>query len=403
MREPVGKVRGTCGGAYADRRYIVCDARFAIGTRAAKRLTIHLIYLDHAATSPMRPEAAAAVAEGMARWANPSSPHAEGRKARIALEDARERIGKALGWSGEIILTSGASEAAWLALNRAVPVARRGSGGSEADGANRFVSAVEHDAILGAAPDARMLVVRPDGTVDAEPLSGAASPVVAVQAVNSETGAAQDMDAIASDVHAAGGLLIADCAQSAGKYPLPDGCDMAIVSAHKLGGPPGIGALLLRDYAMLAPTGGQERGYRRGTENLPAALGFAAAAEQATQPFCPPEVLPALDRLAAAVRDAGGVWLSDRLARPTPLIHGIAMPALSGSAQLMRFDMAGFAVSLGSACSSGSLKGSHVLEAMRLEDDLASRVIRISVGWNSAAADVEAFTARWLAIAAEAK
>ncbi len=348
----------------------------------------------------MRPEAVAAVAEGMSRWANPSSPHAEGRKARIALEDARDRIGKALGWSGEIILTSGASEAAWLALHRAVPPARQGRGGDGAGGNRRYVSAVEHDAVIGAAPDAELLDVQPDGMVDLEPLSGAASPVVAVQAVNSETGAAQDMDAVAAHVHATGGLLIADCAQSAGKYPLPGDCDMAIISAHKLGGPPGIGALLVRDFAMLAPAGGQERGYRRGTENLPAALGFAAALEQATQPFCPPAVLAALDRLADAVRGAGGIWLSDRLPRPTPLIHGIAMPALSGSAQLMRFDMAGFAVSLGSACSSGSLKGSHVLKAMQLEDDLASRVIRISAGWSTVAGDVEAFAAQWLKIAA---
>ena len=356
-----------------------------------KGLSIHRIYLDHAATTPMRPEAMAAVAEGMARWANPSSPHAEGRKARIALEDARDRIRKALGWSGEVILTSGASEAAWLALNRASAAAKR------------FVSAVEHDAVLGAATDATKLSVALDGSVDLEPLPGEGSPIVAVQAINSETGAAQDMKAVAASVHATGGLLIADCAQSAGKYPLPDGCDMAIISAHKLGGPPGIGALLVRDYAMLAPDGGQERGYRRGTENLPAALGFAAALEQATQPFCPPDVLAALEQLAVSVRGAGGVWLSDRLACPTPLIHGIAMPNLSGSAQLMRFDMAGFAVSLGSACSSGSLKGSHVLKAMQLEDDLASRIIRISVGWNSTAADVEAFTARWLAIAADVR
>ncbi|NTZ42006.1 aminotransferase class V-fold PLP-dependent enzyme [Altererythrobacter sp. SALINAS58] len=359
---------------------------------------MHRIYLDHAATTPMRPEALAAVAEGMERWANPSSPHAEGRKARVALEDARDRIRKELGWSGEVILTSGASEAAWLALNRACAVKGNGSGSGAG---TRFVSAVEHDAVHGAAPDATMLLVAPDGSVDLEPLSGGASPIVAMQAINSETGAAQDMQAVADRVHAAGGLLVADCAQSAAKYPLPSECDMAIISAHKLGGPPGIGALLVRDYAMLAPAGGQERGYRRGTENLPAALGFAAALEQATQPFCPPDVLAALERLAVLVRGAGGVWLSDRLARPTPLIHGIAMPNLSGSAQLMRFDMAGFAVSLGSACSSGSLKGSHVLKAMQIEDDLASRIIRISVGWSSSAADVEAFTARWLAMATD--
>ena len=247
------------------------------------------IYLDHAATTPVRPEARAAVADGLAQWANPSSPHGEGRAARALLEDARARIGKALGWTGEVILTSGASESAQIALTRA-------------KGGARLVSAVEHEAVLRVLPDAEVLPVRLDGALDLEVLAEAVdgrAPVVAVQAVNSETGAVQDMAAIAAVVHGGGGLLVVDAAQSAGKWPVPPEADLAIVSAHKLGGPPGIGALLVKDFALLEASGGQERGYRRGTENLPGALGFAAALEACAQPWCSADALAPLGALLA--------------------------------------------------------------------------------------------------------
>ena len=349
------------------------------------------IYLDHAATTPIRPEARAAVEEGMAIWANPSSPHAEGRKARAALEDARARIKAALGWDGELIFTSGASESAAIALGRA-------------KGGARLVSAVEHEAVLKSAPEAERLPVRPDGALGmdvlAEAVDGREVPVVAVQATNSETGNRQDVGAIAECVHAAGGLMLVDAAQSAGKFSLPQGADLAIVSAHKLGGPPGIGALLVKDFAMLEPSSGQERGYRRGTENLPGALGFAAALEAASQPFLDPAVLePIQARLAPAIGRLGGMRLADQLADPTPLIEALAMPSMSGSAQLMRFDMAGFAVSQGSACSSGSLKTSHVLEAMGLDEDIAGRTIRVSFGWDTTREEVDAFVDAWIAMA----
>ncbi len=338
------------------------------------------IYLDHAATTPLRPEAKAAMEEGFAIWANPSSPHAEGRKARAALEDARARVKAALGWDGEVIFTSGASEAAALALSRAKAGAR-------------LVSAVEHDCILGTAPDAERLPVRPDGALDMEVLAEAVQrerPLVAVQQVNSETGNRQDLASIAGVVNGAGGLLLADCAQGAGKMPLPP-CDMAIISAHKFGGPIGIGALLVKDYAMLEPVGGHERGYRRGTENLPAALGMATALEAAADRYAP----VSLESLAPMVRDAGGLWLGDRLSDPTGLIAAIAMPSMSASAQVMRLDMAGFAVSQGSACSSGTMKTSHVLQAIGLDDELAARVIRVSAGWNTTQADLDAFAEAW--------
>ncbi|WP_390475206.1 cysteine desulfurase family protein [Altererythrobacter sp. MTPC7] len=346
------------------------------------------MYLDHAATSPLRPEARKAVEDGLGKWANPSSPHAEGRSARRLLEDARDRTKAALGWQGECIFTSGASEAAALAVVRAKTGAR-------------LVSVVEHDCILQAAPDAEQLPVSGDGAVDIDNLAEAVQrekPLVAVQQVNSETGNAQDLSEISRIVGEAGGLLLADCAQGAGKFTLPP-CDMAIVSAHKFGGPVGIGALLVKDYAMLEPSGGHERGYRRGTENLPGALGMAGALEVAGEPYVAADVLEPLERFARDCVAAGGTMLSQALSDPTPYIRAIAMPGMSATAQVMRFDMADIAVSQGSACSSGTMKTSRVLEAMQVDPGVAANTIRVSFGWNTTRADVERFCEVWLDLA----
>ena len=348
------------------------------------------IYLDHAATTPLRPSAAEAMREGFAIWANPSSPHAAGRAARAAMEDARERIAEAFKWDGEVIFTSGASEAATIAMGRA-------------NASERFVSGVEHDAVLAAAPGAPRLAIQPDGAVDQDRmeavLAKASRPLVAIQWVNSETGNAQNLGDLVDSVHDADGLVVCDVAQSAGKYPLPHEVDMAIVSAHKFGGPIGVGALLVREFEMLTPDGGHERGYRRGTENLPGILGMAAALEDCAYPYLPHDVFEAEQRLAADVRAVTGTWFDDHLDAPTGFIHAIAMPHLSGSAQLMRFDMAGIAISQGSACSSGSLRRSHVLQAMGVSADLADRTIRVSLGWNTTVADIERFREVWLAMA----
>ncbi len=326
--------------------------------------------------------------EGFAIWANPSSPHAEGRKAKAALEDARARVKKALDWDGEVIFTSGASEAAELALTRA-------------KGGARLVSSVEHDAILLAAPEAERLPVKRDGAVDMELLEEAVQrerPLVAVQQINSESGNRQDLEDVARLVGAADGLLLADCAQSAGKIALPP-CHMAIIAAHKFGGPIGVGALLVKGFSKISPTGGHERGYRRGTENLPGIMGMAAALEACEKPYIAPQIFGPLDHLAEECRRLGGTWLADRLADPTHYIRAVAMPGMSGSAQLMRFDMAGIAVSQGSACSSGTLKRSHVLEAMGVDDETASRMIRVSFGWNTSRTEVERFCEVWLDMA----
>lgn len=329
--------------------------------------------------------------EGFRLWANPSSPHAEGRKARALLEDARERIKSALDWThGELIFTSGASEAAALALGRA-------------RGERRMVSAVEHDSIVQAAPGAVVLPVGPDGMVDPDELvramRGQGGPVVAVQAINSETGAGQNLTEVCDVVNSAGGISIVDAAQSAGKQPATFGSSMVIVSGHKFGGPVGIGALLVTDWALLEPVGGHERGYRRGTENLPGALGMAAALEAGGEHYMLHDVEDIVAQFAIEVRAVGGTWFADRFARHSHAINAIAMPALSAKAQVMRFDLAGIAVSQGSACSSGTMKPSRVLEALGVPREEAERTIRVSLGWNTTRAEVQRFCEVWLEMA----
>ena len=324
------------------------------------------IYLDHAATSPLRPEAKAAMEEGFHLWANPSSPHAEGRKARAALEDARERIKAALGWDGELIFTSGASEALWIALNRA-----------KVD--RRIVSAVEHDAVFRAAPDAE--VFDEDGALNERS-------VLAVQHVNSETGVINPVTQMAGAIKSTGAMTLSDCAQSAGKLDLPE-ADMLVVSAHKFGGPIGIGALLVRDFNLLEPIGGHERGYRQGTENLPGAQGMAAALE-------------AGDWLTSRTErsEFAGFVADHRLSigEQVDYIFALTHPSISAQALLIRLDAMGLAVSAGSACSSGTLKKSRVLDAFGVPDDVAARTIRVSIGWNTTPEDLERFAEAWASL-----
>lgn len=369
-------------------RYIGRNRHFAIFS--GFRLIPDRIFLDHAATTPLRPEAKAAMEEGFRYWANPSSPHAEGRKARALLEAARERIKAALGWEGELIFTSGASEAAALALGRA-------------RGGRRIVSAVEHDCVLQAAPDALVLPVDGRGALDLAALEAALAEhtdaVVAIQSINSETGNCQDFSGIYAAVERTSARLIIDATQAVGKLGDRYSSDMVILSAHKFGGPIGVGALLVRDYAMLEASGGHERGYRRGTENLPGVLGMVAALECDWLQYIDHAVFDAALRVSNTVREAGGVWLSNNLEAPTGYIDSVAMPGLSATAQVMRFDMAGIAVSQGSACSSGTMKTSRVLEAMGIDPDVARRMIRISYGWNTSPADIERFGEVWLQMA----
>ncbi|WP_179505448.1 MULTISPECIES: aminotransferase class V-fold PLP-dependent enzyme [unclassified Sphingomonas] len=336
------------------------------------------LYFDHAATTPLLPQARAALLEGLERWANPSSPHGAGRAARAALEDARARIKAALGWSGEVVLTSGASEALALAIGRAkAPLLA--------------VSAVEHEAVLRLAGSAARLAT--DGLGQVDPADCALRGLVAVQQVNNETGVIQPLAEVAQAVRGAGGVLLADAAQGAGKLALPE-ADLIAISAHKFGGPIGIGALLVRDWALLHPTGGQERGYRPGTENLPGALAMAAALEAGNAWLDGVQALRA--RLEAALVASG----ANVIAADAPRLAAIGayrMPGKSATAQLIRFDGMGMAVSAGSACSSGSLRTSHVLDAMGVAQP--NEVIRVSLGRETTAEAVDRFVAAWRTIA----
>lgn len=341
------------------------------------------LYLDHAATTPVLPAVREAMNDAMERWANPSSPHAAGRSAGRALEEARARIAKALDWDGELILTSGASESISIALQRAsVPA--------------HAVGATEHDAVLRAAPDAFRLPVEPDGVIAFEDLSefAAHSPggLFAVQQVNNETGVIQPLDDIAQIVRLNEGKLFADCSQSAGKLPLPTAADVIAISAHKFGGPPGIGALLLRDLSLLRPSGGQEQGYRAGTQNVPGAIGMAVALEQDFGWLARAAKLRAM--LDEEIVAAGGEVVAHSSPR-LPTIASYRMPGKSSQAQLVRFDMAGIAVSAGSACSSGTIKPSHVLTSMGWSAEAAGEVVRVSFGPQTSETDIDRFLTLW--------
>ena len=339
------------------------------------------IYLDHAATTPVIQQAREAMAEGLERWANPSSPHHEGRAARAALEDARRRIAAALDWAGEVILTSGATESINIGLN----------------GFRAVASAVEHSAVLAIVGDDKRLTVDANGIVQMPYIQSMRR--YAIQQVNNETGVIQPLNELRDMFCEAGGTLLADCSQGAGKLALPE-ADMIAVSAHKLGGPPGIGALLVHKLDVLHPTGGQEQGYRRGTENLPAALGFAAALEAGFGWMT--EAVRLRSTLDAAITDAGG----EVVARGSPRLATIAsyrMPGVSASSQLIGFDMAGISVSAGSACSSGTLKSSHVLGAMNWDAQAASEVVRVSFGPKTNEAEIIRFTEVWQSMISRAK
>ena len=349
------------------------------------------IYFDHAATTPILPQARKAMSEAMETWANPSSPHAEGRKARALLEKARETIRQALDWRHDVIFTSGASEAVAIVASRArVP--------------GRIVGATEHAIVpheMG--PEAAVVPVGRDGIVDLDALKATLEDgpaLVAIQRVNNETGVIQPIEEIAEAVRSAGSLLLADCAQSAGKIPLPD-ADFLAVSAHKLGGPPGIGALLVRDLAALEPVGGQEKGYRRGTQDAPAAAAFAAALESRAFADAMPRLAGLRKRLDEGVKEAGGVVVAGDSSR-IPNIGAVALPGASQASLLARFDLAGFAVSAGSACSSGKMKESAVLKAMAADPEIASSFLRISFGPSTSEEEVDAFLDEWRRIAERA-
>ena len=348
------------------------------------------IFLDHAATTNILPEARAALARGYDAWANPSSPHAEGRAARALLEEARATVAEVLGWRHDVIFTSGASESIELVAARArIP--------------GRAHGATEHAIVPHAmSPSSKVIPVGTNGLIDEAALDAilAQGPaLVAIQMVNNETGIIQPLERITPKIHEAGSLLLADCAQSASKYPLPD-ADFIALSAHKLGGTPGFGALLVKDLGTIEPVGGQEKGYRRGTQDAPSALAFAAAL--GARPYDMDRITALRARLDEGVKAAGGVVIGEESPR-LPTIGAVSLPGASSASLLVQFDLAGIAVSAGSACSSGKMKESAVLAAMGVPQEIANGFLRISFGPHTTEGEVDAFVAEWGRIASRQK
>lgn len=365
-----------------DGSYIGAALQLAISREPRFLTANNRIYLDHAATTPVLPQAREAIAIALENWANPSSPHADGRAAKSVLERARQDIAGVLAWRHDVIFTSGASEAVEIAASRArIP--------------GRAHGATEHAIVPHAMGSASKVVkVLPSGLIDEGALDvvlAEGPALVAVQHVSNETGVIQPIERIADKVRAAGSLLLVDCAQSAGKLPLPD-ADFIALCAHKLGGPPGVGVLLVKDLATLEPVGGQEKGYRRGTQDAPSAAGFAAALT--AQPYDMQRLSVLRARLEMELVDAGGIVIADEAERIST-IGSYAMPNVASSGQLVQFDLAGIAVSAGSACSSGSMKPSLVLEAMGLPPEIASCFIRVSFGPSTSDEDIDRFVAEW--------
>jgi cysteine desulfurase len=369
--------------------YIGAGVRVAIDRNPRLLSKAGRLYLDHAATTPVLPEARAALERAFDAWANPSSPHAEGRASRALLEEARSTIAEVLGWRHDVIFTSGASEAVEIAADRAA-VAKRAHG------------ATEHAIVpFAMGSSSTVIPVRSDGLIDEEALDAVladGSALFAIQHGNNATGIIQSLERLAPRIREAGSLLLADCAQSAGKLPLPD-ADFIAACAHKLGGPPGIGVLLVRDLATLEAVGGQEKGYRRGTQDAPNALAFAAAL--AARRWDMDQLAALRTRLESGVKRAGGLVIGEDSPH-IPTIGGVSLPGAASASLLVQFDLAGIAVSAGSACSSGAMKGSVVLAAMGIPQDIANGYLRISFGPDTSEADVDRFLAEWRRISGRA-
>ncbi len=350
------------------------------------------IYLDANATMPLRPEAQAAMLSAFQTTGNASSIHRSGRRARAVIEEARAAIAELAGVAPpQVVFTGGATEADYLALK---------AFGGEAI----LAAAIEHQAILDNAPNAALIPADASGVITPTALEQAlaARPqtaLVTVMLVNNETGVIQPVAELAAVARQAGALFHCDAVQAAGRIPLDFdrlGVDSMALSAHKIGGPQGVGALILRDgLPFEAPIrgGGQEKRRRAGTENVAGIAGFGAAARAAVDD---------LERIAQGERLRDGLETTLRQALPdltifcenAPRVWNtslLAHPGPEAATQLIKLDLAGFAVSSGAACSSGKVERSHVLAAMGVPDDKARTALRISLGWHNTAEEIERF------------
>jgi cysteine desulfurase len=358
-------------------------------------------YLDYNATAPLRPEVREAMVEALSLYGNPSSVYAEGRAARAAIEQARAKVAALVGAGLEdVVFTSGGTEANALALAAQ-------SGGAW----HCYISAVEHPSVLAGGrfyPETTTrIAVTPDGVVDLGILAkelekhhlGGWRPIVSLMAANNETGAIQPVAEASKIVHSAGGLLHTDAVQAAGRIALQMnalGADMLSLSAHKIGGPKGVGALVLGNGASVEPLikgGGQERRRRAGTENVAGIVGFGVAAELAAGDLAKSgeiaQLRDELEKKALAIVPDASV-LSAKVER-LPNTSCIAVPGVKAETLVIGLDLAGVAVGSGAACSSGKVEASHVLSAMGVPEEVAQGAIRVSLGFATGRDDIESF------------
>jgi len=358
------------------------------------------IYLDHNASAPLLPEAREAVVAALSVTGNASSVHGFGRRARRMIDEARARVAALVGAPAEsVVFTSGGTEANNLAL-------------ANPEGRCILVSAIEHDSVSRAAPDARRIPVSRDGVVDLPALEAmlAREPdspaLVSVMLANNETGVVQPVAEVAAIARRHGAQLHCDAIQAAGKIAIDMeglGANLLSLSAHKLGGPSGVGALVALGGLPVEPMlrgGGQESWRRAGTENLAGIVGFGAAAEIAARDLGKAAQVGALrDEIERRILDIA----------PDAPIYGanaprlantacIGMPGVKGETQVIAFDLAGIALSAGAACSSGKVTPSAVLQAMGAGKDAAGQAVRVSLGRGNGPGDVERFVAAWRAL-----
>jgi cysteine desulfurase len=375
-------------------------------------------YLDWNATAPLRPEARVAMIAALDEIGNPSSVHREGRAARRLVEQARERVAALVGAEPRnVTFTSGGTEANMMALTPALETSQD---------KHRFdrliVSSIEHTSVRGGGRFPAHLVdeipATAEGVVDIAGLErrlnelkwqGLPPPLVSIMAANNETGVVQPIKAAAVLVHAHGGMLHVDAIQAAGRIPFNINdmeADLISVSAHKIGGPQGVGALIKRTAALqvaepLIRGGGQERGARAGTENVAGIAGFGAAAESAMLSMVADgeRMRFVRDRLEAGLAK-GPTVIFGRNAERLPNTSLFATPGLRAETALINLDLDGFAVSSGSACSSGKVTASHVLAAMGMSDKLVGGAIRLSIGPSTSENEIDLFLEAWMKLLA---
>lgn len=361
-------------------------------------------YLDHNASAPLLPAARAAVLAALAADANPSSVHSEGRVARALIEEARRAVAALVAAKADhVVFTSGATEAATMLLTPDWQMGRAALRMSRL-----YVAASDHPCLLTggrfAKEDIEVLPVDSNGVLDLDTLRAALArhdktnglPLVAIHAANNETGVIQPIGEIAALVGDAGGVLVVDAVQAAGRIPLDiANVDYLILSSHKIGGPKGAGAIVAKaDLMMPTPLvrgGGQERGYRAGTENLAAIAGFGAAAVEAARSLDEVEAIRnkrlRIEEIIASL--VPGATIFSRAAERLPNTIFFAIPGIKAETAQIAFDLAGVALSAGSACSSGKVGPSHVLKAMGFGDDTSA--LRVSIGHSTSDADIGMF------------